>query len=61
MKLTEGIIIKLMGLSLEHFAPWLGPGFLLALLGIAWLLDRYYDAAVRQWLSKRAELAIVTS
>lgn len=51
MKFVNGIVIKLMGTSLERFAPWLGFGFLTAVTVGVWLLDKYYDAPVRRWMS----------
>ncbi len=49
--IITGTIIKLLGGSLEHFAVWPGLGFMVTMLGIVWLLDRYYDGPVRRWLS----------
>lgn len=34
-------------------APWSGVVFLAGLLGLAWILDRYYDAPLRAWLIRR--------
>ncbi len=51
INLLNGTVIKLMGRTPGHFAPWLGLAFMAVLLGAAWLLDKYYDEPVRRWLS----------
>jgi peptidoglycan/LPS O-acetylase OafA/YrhL len=65
INLLNGTVIKLMGRTPEHFAPWLGLAFMAVMLTAAWLLDKYYDEPVRRWLSTtplfRARTAPATS
>ena len=41
--------------SVADFAPWTGFGVMAAVMGLALLLDRYYDRPVRGWLSGLAK------
>lgn len=45
------IVIPKMLPSPSNLAPWTGLGLMVIVLGLAALLDRYYDRPLRRWLS----------
>ncbi|MHB8638015.1 MAG: acyltransferase family protein [Fimbriimonadaceae bacterium] len=37
---------------LSRYAPWIGPVFIVGVIGLAWILDKYYDGPVRKSLTQ---------
>jgi peptidoglycan/LPS O-acetylase OafA/YrhL len=46
-------MLKVFHTNLQGFDPWIGFVFLTCMLAGCWLIDKYFDAPVRRWLTRK--------
>lgn len=51
--LTYAAVLQLFHVDLQRFAPFIGIGFMVGVVGFCLLLNRYFDEPVRKWLTRK--------